>query len=361
MCLHFLNGTLWARFHGLYWYQSFIDRSNIWGVDRTDPWGPEIDQSPLGRSYLVVVPSYDMSGALILLNGLYGWDSMAGIDINPSSMGPIFGVWIGPTLGVPNVPSAIGPRLFSSRLVWYVRCLDSFKWTLWGSFHGWYWYQSFIDGSNIWGVDRTDPWGPQMDHPPLGRIYSQLFGSTAVVWYVRCLDSPNWTLWVRFHGWYWYQSLINGSNIWCVDSTDPWGPEIDHPPLGRNYLVVVPLYDMSGSLFLLTGLDGWDSMAGIDVNPSSMGPIFRVWIGPTLGVPKWTIRYWVAAFSSYLVVVPSYDMSGALIILTGPYGWDSMAGIDINPSSMGPIFEVWIGPTLGIPKLTVRYWAAAIW
>ena len=69
-------------FHGWYWYQSFIDGSNIWGVDRTDPWGPEMDHLPLGRSYLVVVPSYDMPCALILLTGLYGCD----IDINPSSM-----------------------------------------------------------------------------------------------------------------------------------------------------------------------------------------------------------------------------------------------------------------------------------
>ena len=46
------------------------------------------------------------------------------------------------------------------------------------------------------------------------------------------------TLWVRFHGWYWYQSFIDGSNIWGVDRTDPWGAEMDHPPLGRSYLVV---------------------------------------------------------------------------------------------------------------------------
>ena len=46
------------------------------------------------------------------------------------------------------------------------------------------------------------------------------------------------TLWVRFHGWYWYQSFIDGSNIWGVDRTDPWGPEMNHPPLGRSYLVV---------------------------------------------------------------------------------------------------------------------------
>ena len=50
-----------------------------------------MDHPPLGRSYLVDVSSDDMWGALILLTGLYGWDSMAGIDINPLSMGPIFG------------------------------------------------------------------------------------------------------------------------------------------------------------------------------------------------------------------------------------------------------------------------------
>ena len=70
---------------------------------------------PLGRSYLVVVPSYDASCALILLTGLYWLDFMADSDINPSSMGPIFAVWIGPTLGSQNVPSAIGPKLFGSR------------------------------------------------------------------------------------------------------------------------------------------------------------------------------------------------------------------------------------------------------
>ena len=54
------------------------------GVDRAEPLGPEMDHPPLGRSYLVVVPSYEMSCALILLTGLYGWYSMADIDINPS-------------------------------------------------------------------------------------------------------------------------------------------------------------------------------------------------------------------------------------------------------------------------------------
>ena len=50
----------------------FIHGSNIWGVDRTDPWGLETDPPPFGRSYLVLVPSYDMSCALILLTGHYG-------------------------------------------------------------------------------------------------------------------------------------------------------------------------------------------------------------------------------------------------------------------------------------------------
>ena len=63
--------------------------------------------------------------------------------------------------------------------------------------------------------------------------------------------------------------LPNSCNIWGVDRTDPWGPEMDHPPLGRSYLVVVSLYDMSCVLILLTGLCGWDSTADIDINPSS--------------------------------------------------------------------------------------------
>ena len=141
-------------------------------------------------------------------------------------------------------------------------------------------------------------------------------------------------------------------------STDPSGPEMDHPPLGRSYLAVVPSYDMSCALILSTGLYGWDSMIDIDINPSSMGPIFGVvdrtdhW-GPEMDHPP--------LGRSYLVVVPSYDMSCALIVLTGLYGWDSMTDIDINPSSMGPIFGVWIGPTLGVPKWTILYWAPAIW
>ena len=131
-------------------------------------------------------------------------------------------------------------------------------------------------------------------------------------------DFLNDILWVRFHGWYRYQSFINWSNIWGVDRTDPWGPELDHPPLGCSYLVVVQAYDLSCALLLLTGLYGWDSMAVIDINP-----IHTPYIG--------TINEGL------------------------------MADIDINPSSMGPIFGVWIGPTLGVPKWTICHWAAAFW
>ena len=191
-----------------------------------------MDHPLLSRSFLVVVPLYDMSRVLILLNGLFGWYSMVDIDINPSSMGPIFGVWIGPPLGSRNGSSAIGP---------------------------------------------------------------QLFGSSAVEWYVLCIDFLNWNLWEEFHGWSWYQSFIDGSNMWGVDRTDPWGPEMDHPTLGGSYLVVVPSYDMSCAFIILTGLYGWYCMVVIDINPSSMRTIFGVWIGPTLGVPKWTIRHWAAA------------------------------------------------------------------
>ena len=50
----------------------YIDGSNVWGVERTDPLGPKMDHPPLDCSFLVAVPSYDMSCALILLTGLYG-------------------------------------------------------------------------------------------------------------------------------------------------------------------------------------------------------------------------------------------------------------------------------------------------
>ena len=104
----------------------------------TDHWGPEKDQPLLGRSYLVEVPSHDMSCALILLSGLNGLNFMADIDINPSSMGPIFGVSIGPTLGVPKWTFHHWAVAISSAIVWYVLYLDYLNWTLWVRFHGRY-------------------------------------------------------------------------------------------------------------------------------------------------------------------------------------------------------------------------------
>ena len=104
---------------------------------------------------------------------------------------------------------------------------------------------------------------------------------------------------------------------------------MDHPPLDHSYLIVVPTHDMSGALILLTGLLGLDSMAGTDINPSSMGLLLH---------------------RSYLVVVPSYYMSCALILLTGLNRCDSMAGNDANLSSMGLIFGACIGPTLRFPR-----------
>ena len=121
---------------------------------------------------------------------------------------------------------------------------------------------------------------------------------------------------------------------------------MDHPPLSRSYLVVVVSFDMSCDFILLIGLYVWDSMADIDINPSLMRPYWGVdrtdpW-GPEMDHPPLN-RF-------YLVVVASFDMSCDFILLIGLYVWDSMADIDINPSSMGPIFGVWIGPTLGVPK-----------
>ena len=172
-----------------------------------------------------------------------------------------------------------------------------------------------------------------------------------------CLDSLNWTLWVRFHGRYWHQSFIDGSNTWGVDKNETRGPEMDHPPLGRSYLVVVPSYDMSFALLFLAGLYGLDFMADIYINPSLMGPIF----GCVYRTDPWGPKMAHSPLGcSYLVVVPLYDMSCDWILLTELW-WDFRADIDINPSSMGPIFGVWIGPTLGVPKWTIRLWVAAIW
>ena len=237
-------------------------------------------------------------------------------------------------------------------------CCDSLNWAVLVRLHGRYWYKTFINGSNIWVSI-----GPTIGVTKFTICHChlpQLFGSSANVWYVMCIDFLNGTLWVRFHGWYWYQSFIDRSNIWRVDRTEPSCPELNHPPLGRSYLVVVPSHDMSCPLIIFTGLYGWDSMT--DWYPSYIGGFnicgvdsTRPW-GPEMHNPP--------LGRSYLVVVLLNYMSCALILLTGHYGHyglDFMADIDINPSSMGPIIGVWIGPTIGVLKWTIRRWAAAIW
>ena len=70
---------------------------------------------------------------------------------------------------------------------------------------------------------------------------------------------------------------------------------MDHPPLVRSYLVVAPSVDMSYGFILLTWQDGWDLMSDIDIDPSSKGPLFGVWIGQNIGFPEWTINLWTAA------------------------------------------------------------------
>ena len=193
-------------------------------------------------------------------------------------------------------------------------CLDFLKGTLLGD------SLAYIDinissmGPIFSGVDRTDHWSPEMDLPALVRSYL-VVGSSAVVWlswfskrdsmggiscmifisiyhrwvrYFRVWIGPtigvpkctirHWTVAIYIHGWYWYQFFIDGSNIWCVDRTDPWSSKMGHPPL-----------------IFLTGLCGRDFISDIDINPSWMGPIFRVWIGTNFGAPKWTTHHWAAA------------------------------------------------------------------
>ena len=171
----------------------------------------------------------------ILISILYRWVQYLGCGGDRSK-------------GSRNGPSAIWPQLFGcSAVVLYIMWPDSLNLALWVRFNDRYWYQSFIDGSNIWHVDRTDSFGSRSGPSAIG---PQLFGCSAVAWYAMFHDSLIWAPWVRLHGRYWYQTFIDGSNIWGVDRTDPWGPEMDHPPLGRSYLVVVPSYHMSCALII---------------------------------------------------------------------------------------------------------------
>ena len=113
-----------------------------------------------------------------------------------------------------------------------------------------------------------DPKGRSYPHPKYWthrrRININIGQGNTFVWYVMCLDSLNWAQRVRFHCRYWYQSFIDGSNIWDVDRTDPWGSEMDHPPLGPSYVVVVPSYE---NVLVMA----WPSMS------PDLSPIEDVW------------------------------------------------------------------------------------
>ena len=148
-----------------------------------------MDHPPLGHSDFIVMPSYVMSCGLILLTGPNGWDLMSDIDRNHASMCPIMGMWIEQTLGNQKWAPTIGPQLFgSSAVIWYAMWLDSPNRAIWMRFNVWYWYQTFIDWSNTWGVDETDHRGPEMDHTPLYRSYMIVMPSYVMLCYVARLS-----------------------------------------------------------------------------------------------------------------------------------------------------------------------------
>ena len=97
-----------------------------------------------------------------------------------------------------------------------------------------------------------------------------------------------------------------------MERTDHWVPKMHNPPLGRSYLVVVPSYDMTSVLIFVTGLFGLDFMADTNINPSSMGSIFGGVDGTDHLGPKMVHP---PLGRSYLKAVSSYDMSGAFILL----------------------------------------------
>ena len=120
-------------------------------------------------------------------------------------------------------------------------------------------------------------------------IWRQLLGSSAVVWYVMSLDSLNWAIWMRFIGWYWYQSFIDGSNVWGVNRTDAWGPEMDQPPLGGSYFGRRVIQNNSVYIIVLRATAYIDCDGAPHVNPLSVGLIFVVCIGLKLEVRKFII------------------------------------------------------------------------
>ena len=126
-------------------------------------------------------------------------------------------------------------------------------------------------------------------------IGPQIFVSSAVLWYFMWLDSTDQALLVRCNGWYRYQSLIDYSNIWGVDRKDPSGPEMVYHLLGRTILVLLHWYDMSCGLILLhrslwVRFNIWYCYQYL-IDKSN---ICCFWIRQTLGVPKWIIHHWAA-------------------------------------------------------------------
>ena len=102
---------------------------------------------------------------------------MSDIDINPSSMDSILGVWIGPLMSQ-NVPYAIRPQLFdSSAVVLHVMWLDSpYRAYGWDSI-------SDIDiiPSSMGPIFRGGKDKPLSSQNGPSAIGSQLFGNSAVL------------------------------------------------------------------------------------------------------------------------------------------------------------------------------------
>ena len=120
-------------------------------------------------------------------------------------------------------------------------------------------------------------------------------------------------------------------------------PRLIGPPSHRSHISLVPQCDPDYTV-LIGPPSHWSPNVTLVIEFSLVPHLIESRNGPPATGPH--------LFGSIL----PYDMSCALILLTGLYRWDSF----INPSSMGPIFGVWIGPTLGAPKWTIRHWAAAL-
>ena len=128
-----------------------------------------------------------------------GWIQGDCIVLDFRPMGPIFLMWIGQTLWIMECTLHVwDPAIFlvSSSLnhSWHIRLafgygLDSRWWYITG-----YW----IDGSNIFCVDRADPVGRWMDRILLGRSH---FLSTIALWITKGIsDLPLVKGWIQGDG-----------------------------------------------------------------------------------------------------------------------------------------------------------------